>query len=110
MITQFKKGALEMCVLSLICKRDCYGYEIVEIISRGIQVSEGTIYPLLRRLTNEAYCITYLRESSGGPPRKYYSATESGRQYFQSLLGQWNVFSRQVDYIIGLRLDGGAEK
>ena len=63
MVTQFKKGVLELCVLSLISKKDCYGYEIVEVISRAIEVSEGTIYPLLRRLITEKYCTTYLKEN-----------------------------------------------
>lgn len=106
MITQFKKGALEMCVLSLIDKKDCYGYEIVEIISQGFEVSEGTIYPLLRRFVNEAYCITYLKESSGGPPRKYYSITEEGKKRVRRLIEQWKFFSEQVDYIIRLPLEG----
>lgn len=102
MITQFKKGALELCVLSLIYKKDCYGYEMVEIISRGIEVSEGTIYPLLRRFTNESYCITYLKESREGPPRKYYSITEAGKKRYRDLFKQWQDFSKQVDYIVGL--------
>lgn len=110
MITQFKKGALEMCVLSLIDKKDCYGYEIVEIISRGFEVSEGTIYPLLRRFVNEAYCSTYLRESSEGPPRKYYSITKEGKLRVKMLIEQWEVFSRQVDYIIKMSLEGGEEE
>ena len=78
MVTQFKKGVLELCVLSLISKKDCYGYEIVDLISRGIELSEGTIYPLLRRLTKEEYCTTYLKETSEGPPRKYNKNTEKG--------------------------------
>ena len=72
MVTQFKKGVLELCVLSLISKKDCYGYEIVDLISRGIELSEGTIYPLLRRLTKEEYCTTYLKEK--------YEASEALRQ------------------------------
>lgn len=96
-----------MCVLSLINQKDCYGYEIVEIISRGIEVSEGTIYPLLRRFTNESYCVTYLKESTGGPPRKYYSITSQGRQRFEELLSQWQSFARQVEYIIHMDLSGG---
>ena len=64
MVKQFKKVVLELCVLSLISKKDCYGYEIVEVISQAIEVSEGTIYPLLRRLITEQYCTTYLKEYS----------------------------------------------
>ncbi len=60
---QFNKGVIEMCVLALARKRDFYGYELVETISRKIEISEGTIYPILRRLTQEKYFETYLQES-----------------------------------------------
>ena len=106
MITQFKKGALEICVLSLLNKKDCYGYEIVEIISRGIEVSEGTIYPLLRRLTKEDYCRSYLKESNEGPPRKYYAITQGGINYFEDLLLQWKEFHGNVNYILDMDLKG----
>lgn len=106
MITQFKKGALEICVLSLLNKKDCYGYEIVEIISRGIEVSEGTIYPLLRRLTKEDYCNTYLKESNEGPSRKYYRITKVGINYYEDLLEQWKEFHNNVNYILDIDLKG----
>lgn len=107
MITQFKKGALEICVLSLVVQKDCYGYEIVEIISRGIEVSEGTIYPLLRRLTKEDYCDTYLKESSEGPPRKYYKITEKGHRHLDVLLREWDAFHKNVNYILSMNLREG---
>lgn len=107
MVTQFKKGVLELCVLSLISKKDCYGYEIVEVISQAIEVSEGTIYPLLRRLIKEQYCTTYLKESSEGPPRKYYSISDSGLRRFGSLKTEWDNFSKQVDHIINLDIIKG---
>ena len=75
---QFKKGVLELIVLECVRRRDRYGYELVEEVSRVIDVNEGTIYPLLKRLTNEHYFETYLRESSEGPPRKYYHLTARG--------------------------------
>ena len=64
---QFKKGVLELIVLESVRKKDMYGYELVEEVSEVIDVNEGTIYPLLKRLTNEHYFETYLRESSEGP-------------------------------------------
>ena len=70
---QFKKGVLELCVLATVRDKDRYGYELVENISQHIEISEGTIYPLLRRLTKDGYFETYLKESAEGPPRKYYS-------------------------------------
>ena len=70
MDTQFKKGVLELLVLIFASKKDRYGYELVEEISKVVNVNEGTIYPILKRLTNENYFETYLKESTEGPPRK----------------------------------------
>ena len=64
MNAQFKKGVLELVVLESVRKKDMYGYELVEEVSKVIDVNEGTIYPLLKRLTNEHYFETYLREST----------------------------------------------
>ena len=72
MNAQLKKGVLELVVLESVRQRDMYGYELVEEVSKVVDVNEGTIYPLLKRLTNERYFETYLRESTEGPPRKYY--------------------------------------
>ena len=71
MDTQFKKGVLELLVLLFASKKDRYGYELIEEISKVVNVNEGTIYPILKRLTNENYFETYLKESTGGPSRKY---------------------------------------
>ena len=100
MNVQFKKGVLELCVLSLIAKQDRYGYELVELISRNIEIAEGTIYPLLRRLTKEGLCTTYLAESMEGPPRKYYRLTPAGREVRQQLLREWEQFVRGVQNVL----------
>jgi len=100
MNVQFKKGVLELCVLSLIARKDCYGYELVELISRNIEIAEGTIYPLLRRLTKEGFCTTYLAESTEGPPRKYYRLTPAGREVQRQLLREWELFVRGVQNVV----------
>ncbi len=97
---QFKKGVLELCVLSLLTKRDFYGYELVEYISKYINISEGTIYPLLRRFRTEGYVSTYLQESQEGPPRKYYKITEKGEKNYEKLLVEWDDFIIGVNEII----------
>ena len=98
---QLKKGVLELCVLSLLKTDDRYGYELVAEISKSISISEGTIYPLLRRLKNEGYVETYLEESSEGPPRKYYKLTDKGEQMREEFLDDWNSFIDGVKTIIG---------
>lgn len=97
MNAQFKKGVLELIVLLSVTKRDMYGYELVSEVSKVVDVNEGTIYPLLKRLTNEHYFETYLRESSEGPPRKYYHLTAAGVLYKDGLAKEWKEFRRQVD-------------
>ena len=66
---------LRLIVLVAINKKDMYGYELVAEVSKVVDVNEGTIYPLLKRSTNEHYFETYLRESTKDPPRKYYHLT-----------------------------------
>jgi PadR family transcriptional regulator PadR len=97
---QFKKGVLELCVLALLGKSDRYGYELVQKISERIVISEGSVYPLLRRLAKEEYFTTYLQESKEGPSRKYYSLTDKGREYLEQLKKEWIQFSAGVNEVI----------
>lgn len=100
--TQFKKGILELCILTIVKGRDYYGYELVDEISKKIDVAEGTIYPILRRLTVEQYFETYLKESSEGPPRKYYRITTRGREAQAQMIAQWKEFNRNVTSLLKL--------
>ena len=97
---QFKKGVLELIVLESVRRKDMYGYELVEEVSEVIDVNEGTIYPLLKRLTNERYFETYLRESSEGPPRKYYYLTAAGILYLERLATEWEEFQARVNAFV----------
>jgi PadR family transcriptional regulator, regulatory protein PadR len=97
---QFKKGVLELCVLSMLAHRDCYGYELVSEISKNILISEGTIYPLLKRLKDEGCFTTYLQESQEGPPRKYYKITPEGLQMNGELTEEWFSFVEGVNRIV----------
>ena len=97
MDTQFKKGVLELIVLSLVKEQDIYGYELVQQVSKIIDVNEGTIYPLLKRLTNEFYFETYYQESSGGPARKYCTITDKGIVRYNELYNSWKLFNKKVN-------------
>lgn len=94
--TQYKKGVLELCVLSLLHKRDCYGYEISDFLSRHIEIADGTVYPLLRKLKADGLLTTYLQEESGGPPRKYYKLTELGRETYRNDRTEYLKFAQSV--------------
>ena len=100
MDTQFKKGVLELCVFTFLEKKDYYGYELVTEISKNISISEGTIYPLLRRLKVDGFVKTYLRESKEGPPRKYYQITVKGKKQSQKLRKDWNEFNLKVNVLL----------
>lgn len=96
---QFKKGILELCVLSILKKKNCYGYELVQDISAYMEISEGTIYPLLRRLKRDHLVTTYLQESKDGPPRKYYQLTEEGLTAHQKYEADWIAFQKSINSI-----------
>lgn len=100
MNSQFKKGVLELIVLVSVNKRDMYGYELVLEVSKVVDVNEGTIYPLLKRLTNEYYFETYLQESTEGPSRKYYKITVLGQKRLKELKDTWSEFSESVNNFI----------
>lgn len=100
MKTQFKRGVLELVVLLTLKKEDMYGYQLVKKVSDVIKVKEGTIYPLLRRLTNDKNLETYLKESNEGPPRKYYKLTSLGEKHTEALLLEWTTFVSKVNNFI----------
>ncbi len=100
MNAQFKRGIIELCVLSVLVEKDMYGYLIINQLSDFIDVNENTIYPILRRLTKEDYFETYLEESNEGAPRKYYKMTEKGFTYYLQLREEWDAFIGGVYQII----------
>lgn len=97
---QFKKGALELCVLSQLTSTDKYGYELTETISKEMVIATGTLYLILKRLKDEAYVDTYLVESGEGPARKYYRLTDKGRLYQTQLKQEWLSFIKKIDRLI----------
>ncbi len=97
MNTQFKKGVLELVVLLAIREKDKYGYQLVSEVGAMMDVNEGTIYPLLKRLVNDGYCEAYLARSAEGPARKYYRITAAGLTYLKILTGEWLAFARTVN-------------
>ena len=104
MNSQLKKGTLELCVLSLLSKTDMYGFELAGTISGYIEISEGTIYPLLKRIKDEGFVTTYLQESQEGPPRKYYKITDYGRNTKNTLEAEWKKLSAGMEKILSKEL------
>ena len=100
MNTQYKKGVLELCVLSLLHKRDCYGYEISDFLSQHIDIADGTVYPILRKLKSDGLLTTYLQEASGGPPRKYYALTALGRETYAHDRAEYLRFAHTILHLL----------
>lgn len=95
--SQMRKGILEFCILSIIKRGEAYPSDIVEEMrSAGLQILEGTLYPLLTRLKN-AEMLTYRwEESSSGPPRKYFSLTPKGKVFYKDLEQTWKELSHAI--------------
>ncbi len=100
MTIQFKKGVLELCVLSMLRQEDQYGYDVAIKLAQSIDVADGSIYLVLRRLKQEDYVSSYLEESSGGPPRKYYVITRKGENFLDQLIEEWGALVSNVNAII----------
>ena len=69
-------------MLALLHKGDCYGYEISSQLAQRMELADGTVYPILRKLKSDGLLDTYLQEESGGPPRKYYKLTQLGEDVY----------------------------
>ena len=100
MNAQFKKGALELCVLSQLKHADRYGYQLTDAVSKEMAIAPGTLYLVLKRLKEEALVETYLVESDEGPARKYYHLTENGRNHQEQLEQEWKDFVAAVERLI----------
>ncbi len=99
--TQLRKGVLELCVLTLLSRADAYGYEIASRLMQDVGMGEGTIYPLMRRMQDDGLVSTYLVEAPGGPPRKYYRLTDSGRKTLKAQREEWKSFMTSVEKMLG---------
>ena len=94
---QMRKGILEYCILSIISRNDAYASSIIaELKAAEMIVVEGTLYPLLTRQKNQGLLAYRWEESPQGPPRKYYSITENGRQCLEQLDRAWTELISQI--------------
>lgn len=96
--SQMRRGILEFCILSVIRRGEAYPSDIVEEMKEAkLQVLEGTLYPLLTRLKNAGLLTYRWVESSSGPPRKYFSLTDSGIEFYRQLEGTWGELANAVN-------------
>ena len=97
---QMRKGVLEYCILSILSKNDAYASAIIkELKEAKMIVVEGTLYPLLTRLKNAGLLSYRWEESTQGPPRKYYTITETGKEFITELDQSWQELVDAVNTI-----------
>ena len=99
--TQIRKGLIELCVLQIISRGKVYTTDIIEELHKSkIIVVEGTLYPLLNRLKSSTYVEYSWKETSQGPPRKYYTLTKEGSDHLKDLNVSWVELDKAVNKII----------
>lgn len=98
MDVQLKKGLLETCVLAVLKKGDSYGYQIVRDISTCIEMTESTLYPILKRLEGAA-CLTTYSVEHNGRLRKYYRITDAGRRHIRAFVEDWDSVMQVYKFI-----------
>ena len=101
-LSQLRRGALEFCVLAMLVQEERYAFDIVRSLSDvdGMVTAEGTLYPLLSRLSKDGRVSTQWRDSDAGPPRKYYAITPAGRQALAEFIAEWRRFRDAVESLL----------
>ncbi len=98
--SQMRKGMLEYCVLLILSEREAYATELISRLKEAcLIVVEGTLYPLLTRLKNDGLLAYKWEESTAGPPRKYYTLTETGAAFLEQLDQSWQELSATVNHL-----------
>lgn len=90
---EMMKGSIDLLLLSIIAKKDMYGYEMVQVLKQSSEdaysMSEGTLYPALKRLETQGTIEAYWQEQENNRPRKYYRITDEGKKALHSKLKDW---------------------
>ena len=100
--TELLRGVLDLCLLAVMDEEPAYGYEMTKRLrERGLEfVGEGSIYPLLGRLERDGLVETYRAASNGGPQRKYYRPSSSGRLALALGVSEWRAARDAVDAVL----------
>lgn len=103
-VSQIKRGTLEYVIMSLIQKKDRYGYDLIQALEAYplLQTKESTVYPLLRRLLKHGYLESYWQTMGEGvPARKYYTITNLGITYVNQLDKDWKMLVKNISEVKG---------
>lgn len=96
---QLKRGLIEICVLAAMLRGPTYGYQLIRDVSPYMEISESTLYPILKRL-EAGCCVTVRSAEHNGRLRKYYEITDTGRARISEFIGEWQDIMKVYDYIV----------
>lgn len=99
MIFQLGSALLDACVLSVFSRGDTYGYVLTQNIREIVDISESTLYPVLRRLQKDGCLVTY-DQPFQGRNRRYYAITPAGAQRLEEYQREWSLYKEKVDQIL----------
>ena len=100
MAIQVTGSLLDACVLALLVDGDAYGYSLTQNVRKTLDVSESTLYPVMRRLQTDE-CLTTYDEPHSGRNRRYYKITGRGLEKYRACVEEWELFKQRIDAILG---------
>lgn len=95
-----QKGVLELCVLSLLSRRDHCGYEVSNALAHPFDIGDGAVYPILRKLKNDGLISAYLLKDGAGPPRTCYALTRFGRDTYETNRAGYLAFAKTIKTVL----------
>lgn len=108
MTYQLAAPLLDACVLGVLARGDAYGYSLTQEMKRVVEISESTLYPVLRRL-QQAGCLTVYDKPWQGRNRRYYAITKVGKALLDSYRDEWQTYREQVETLLWKQAEGGDE-
>ena len=99
MTFQLGSALLDACVLATLNREDTYGYVLTQSVKAVVEISESTLYPVLRRLQKEGWLTTYDQPYSGRL-RRYYAITDAGREALARYRSEWGIYKKQVESML----------
>lgn len=96
---QISSAILDACVLAILNNEDTYGYLLTQQVKEVVDISESTLYPVLRRLQKNNYLITY-DKAFQGRNRRYYQITNLGKNQYKEYLRMWEDYKNSIDKIL----------
>lgn len=96
---KIESSLLEACVLAVLSREDTYGYVLTQSMKKVLNISESTLYPVLRRLQKEEFLQTY-DQPFQGRNRRYYSVTEKGKEKYEMYQEEWTSYKEKIDSLL----------